>query len=271
MAISINSIVPNGYTAEPISGAVTPTQFEVEENIPYVNPFEKKDSLELSIDAVKSSSKSKEESTDDPNPQKTANNEKIKEDNGLKKTDKEEKDPNKKELSEEDKEVVDKLKKRDQEVKTHEQAHMAAGGQYVRGGASYTYQSGPDGKRYAIGGEVNIDTSPIPGKPDATITKMMTVRAAALAPAEPSGKDQAVAASATQAMAKAQAEKAKMRTEEAKGDKQDSSSSVQPNKKDTTQEPENNKPKPINKKSATSRKIASYTNNSSISSMMFVG
>ena len=64
------------------------------------------------------------------------------------------------------------------------------------GGVSYTYQRGPDGKLYAIGGSVMIDTSPIYGNPEATISKMQQVRAAALAPADPSAADMRVAANA---------------------------------------------------------------------------
>ena len=88
-------------------------------------------------------------------------------------------------LSKEEQQEVAKLKQRDAEVRAHEQAHIAAGGHYVRGGANYEYQTGPDGKRYAVGGEVSIDTSPVPDDPQATITKMQTVRRAALAPAKP--------------------------------------------------------------------------------------
>jgi hypothetical protein len=109
-------------------------------------------------------------------------------------------------LSDEERQQVDKLKKRDTEVKSHEAAHVAAGGAYVRGGASYEYQTGPDGKKYAIGGEVSIDTSPISGNPQATISKMETVKRAALAPAQPSGQDMAVAAAAASAEVKAQQE-----------------------------------------------------------------
>ena len=49
-------------------------------------------------------------------------------------------------LSEEDQKEVKELTKRDQQVRAHEQAHIAAGGQYVKGGATYQYQKGPDGK-----------------------------------------------------------------------------------------------------------------------------
>ena len=108
--------------------------------------------------------------------------------------------------SEEEKKVIDELKSRDMEVRNHEQAHIAAGGAHIRGGASYTYQSGPDGKQYAIGGEVSIDTSPVKGNPEATIAKMQTVISAAMAPANPSGTDRAVAAAASQAQAAAMAE-----------------------------------------------------------------
>ncbi|MGK0265949.1 MAG: hypothetical protein ACI82N_000191 [Maricaulis sp.] len=97
------------------------------------------------------------------------------------------------------------LKARDLDVKAHEAAHKASGAQYA-GSASFSYQNGPDGRQYAIGGEVPIDAGVIAGDPDATIRKMEQVRAAALAPAEPSGQDRSVAALATAAIAKARAE-----------------------------------------------------------------
>lgn len=100
------------------------------------------------------------------------------------------------ELSEEEKEAVAKLRERDAEVHRHEQAHAAAGGQYA-GVPSYTHQQGPDGKRYAVGGTTPIDTSPIPGDPEATARKLDQVRRAALAPGSPSGADLAIAAAAT--------------------------------------------------------------------------
>jgi hypothetical protein len=125
------------------------------------------------------------------------------------KTKEEEKDKNAQkgeQFSEEEKKVIDELKSRDMEVRNHEQAHISAGGAYIRGGASYTFQSGPDGKQYAIGGEVSIDTSPVKGNPEATIAKMQTVISAAMAPANPSGTDRAVAAAATQMQAAAMSE-----------------------------------------------------------------
>jgi len=116
------------------------------------------------------------------------------------------------ELSEEEKKQVEELKRRDQEVRTHEHAHVAAGGQYVRGGISYEYQTGADGKRYAVGGEVSIDTSP-ESDPQDTIRKAQTIRQAALAPAEPSGQDRRAAAAAAQMEMKARQEIAKEQLE----------------------------------------------------------
>ena len=107
--------------------------------------------------------------------------------------------------SEEDQARIDALKARDREVRAHERAHQAAGGQYA-GAASYTFERGPDGRAYAVGGEVPIDASEIKGDPEATIEKMEQVKAAALAPAEPSGQDRKVAAMADAKAAQARAE-----------------------------------------------------------------
>jgi hypothetical protein len=100
-------------------------------------------------------------------------------------------------LTESEKREVDQLETRDQEVRQHEQAHVSAGGRHIRGGIKYDYTQGPNGKRYAVGGEVDIDLSP-ENTPEATITKMQQVRQAALAPAEPSGADRSVASAASQ-------------------------------------------------------------------------
>lgn len=116
------------------------------------------------------------------------------------------------ELNEDQKQQVRELKKRDAEVKTHEQAHMASGGGLVQGGASFEYQSGPDGRMYAVGGEVKIDLS-AERTPEATIRKMQQVRRAALAPAEPSGTDRAVAAQAAQIEAQARMERSQENAE----------------------------------------------------------
>lgn len=99
-------------------------------------------------------------------------------------------------LTEEDKQEIEDLKARDQEVRTHEQAHAATGGQYA-GSPQYEYTTGPDKKRYVTGGEVSIDISEEQSA-EQTLRKMQQVRAAALAPAQPSSQDLKVAAEAAQ-------------------------------------------------------------------------
>lgn len=108
--------------------------------------------------------------------------------------------------------LLEQLKQTDREVRQHEMAHQIAGGAYT-GGASYEYEVGPDGKRYAVAGEVPIDYGPVPGDPQATIEKMQTVIAAAMAPADPSPKDHQVAAQARQYLLEAKLEAAMQRIE----------------------------------------------------------
>lgn len=103
-----------------------------------------------------------------------------------------------------DKKLIEELKARDREVRAHEAAHKSAAGSLARGAPSYSFQRGPDGVNYAIGGEVQIDLSPVPGNPAATLRKAQQIRAAALAPAQPSAQDYAVAAEAARMAAEAQ-------------------------------------------------------------------
>lgn len=107
---------------------------------------------------------------------------------------------------------LEQLKQTDREVRQHEMAHQVAGGPYT-GGASYDYAVGPDGKRYAVAGEVPIDYGPVPNDPQATIEKMQTVIAAAMAPADPSPKDYQVAAQARQYLLEAKLDAAMQRSE----------------------------------------------------------
>ena len=100
---------------------------------------------------------------------------------------------------------IQELQARDREVRTHEQAHASIGGRYA-GSPSYSYEMGPDGRQYAVGGEVQIDIATVPGDPQATIQKMQQVKAAALAPAEPSAADRRIAAEASQRLLQAQTE-----------------------------------------------------------------
>lgn len=116
-------------------------------------------------------------------------------------------------LSDEEQRQLDQLQQTDADVRAHEQAHKAAAGQY--GGAiSYDYQRGPDGQRYAVGGEVSIDVS-AEQDPEATIAKMQQVRSAASAPADPSGQDRRVAATASRIEAQARQELANQRAQQA--------------------------------------------------------
>jgi len=124
-----------------------------------------------------------------------------------------------KELSQTEQQEIAQLKQRDLEVKAHEQAHLSAAGSLAIGGATFTYQTGPNGVRYAVGGEVGIDTSPVNGDPAATLKKADTIRRAALAPANPSNQDQLVASKATSMAGKAQADLAKL-SQEMKQEKQ---------------------------------------------------
>jgi hypothetical protein len=148
------------------------------------------------------------------------------------------KDPSGQQLSEEDKLKVAELKKIDANVKAHEAAHMSAGGGLVRGGASYEYQSGPDGQRYAVAGEVSIDTSAVRGNPQATLAKAQRIRQAALAPADPSSQDRSVAAQASQMAAEASMELAKERSENAQSGQAGSTSATTGNQSGKDQQQE---------------------------------
>lgn len=115
------------------------------------------------------------------------------------------------ELDPAEQKVVEKLKSRDREVRAHEQAHLSAAGSLASSGASFTYQQGPDGQRYAIGGEVGIESARVAGDPQQTIQRAQQIRRAALAPANPSAQDRSVAANAAAITIDAQAELAQLK------------------------------------------------------------
>ncbi len=100
---------------------------------------------------------------------------------------------------------ISKLAARDREVRAHEAAHLAAGGQYTSR-ATFSYQRGPNGVLYAVGGEVRVNLSPVPGDPQATLRKAEIIRRAAQAPAQPSAQDRAIAQRANQMARQARAE-----------------------------------------------------------------
>lgn len=121
----------------------------------------------------------------------------------------------KEELPPEEKQEVAKLKARDTEVKAHEQAHIAAASGINASAPSYEYQTGPDGKKYAVGGEVNISFTE-GGDPASDIAKAEAMKAAALAPAQPSSQDLSVARNADRMISEFREEQAQQKTEEAK-------------------------------------------------------
>jgi len=98
-------------------------------------------------------------------------------------------------LTDDEKREVKELRSRDAEVRAHEQAHLAAAGGLAQGGAKFDYETGPDGRRYATGGEVGIAMR-TGSTPEETIRNAQRVQAAAMAPGDPSATDQQTAAAA---------------------------------------------------------------------------
>jgi len=84
------------------------------------------------------------------------------------------------------------------------------------GAASYTYQQGPDGKMYAIGGEVPISMK-AGSTPEETIANARQIATAAMAAGNPSPQDFAVASSARVMEMKAQQQVARELQEELLG------------------------------------------------------
>lgn len=121
------------------------------------------------------------------------------------------------ELTDEEEKQVQELKARDTEVRAHEQAHKTVGGPYA-GAVSYETTTGPDGRDYAVAGEVKIDVSPVSNNAEATVRKMEIVERAALAPAEPSPQDRAVAAQARAIKIQAQADMQEQQQAEKNGE-----------------------------------------------------
>ena len=100
--------------------------------------------------------------------------------------------------------LVQELELRDQEVRAHELAHKSVGAG-ITSAATFTYQQGPDGKQYAIGGEVQIQITP-GSTPEETVRKAKQVIAAATAPADPSAADMRAVGLASQMEQEARAE-----------------------------------------------------------------
>lgn len=131
------------------------------------------------------------------------------------------------ELTPEEEQIVARLRTADLQVRQHERAHLAAAGGHATSGARFQYVIGPDGRRYAVGGEVSISVTP-EATPEATIQKARAIRRAALAPADPSAQDRAVAAQASRLEAQAQREINQERAEEATGRQDSEAEPIEP-------------------------------------------
>jgi SprA-related family len=118
-------------------------------------------------------------------------------------------------LTPEQQRQVEHLKQVDKQVRAHEAAHQAAGAG-LTGAANFTYVRGPDGKQYAVAGDVSIDVSPA-ATPQATIAKAQQIQRAALAPRDPSPQDMQVAATAAQLEAQARAEERRLQDKQQQG------------------------------------------------------
>lgn len=86
--------------------------------------------------------------------------------------------------------VLEKFKSKDSDIRTHEQIHASIG--HTTTPISYNYQEGPDGKMYAVGGSVRLDTS-IPDDPKAAAFKLELLQKAATGPSHISGADGSIA------------------------------------------------------------------------------
>ncbi|MBC8286125.1 MAG: hypothetical protein H8E42_01490 [Nitrospinae bacterium] len=144
------------------------------------------------------------------------------------------------ELSEEERRLLTELRSRDAEVRAHERAHLSAAGPYANGAPTFEFQTGPDGRQYAVGGEVSIDSSPVSGDPEATVRKAQTIKRAALAPRDPSAQDRQVAAQAAQLEAQARQEVKAEKVEEKEQTTESTSSSPEENKESTTKSESSN-------------------------------
>lgn len=108
-------------------------------------------------------------------------------------------------LTQQEQQEVSELKTTDAQVKAHEHAHLAAAAGLKTSGPNYEYETGPDGKKYAVAGDVNISYQ-ASSDPEVNLRNAQQLRAAALAPADPSAQDRKVAAQAEREIAQARQE-----------------------------------------------------------------
>ena len=105
-------------------------------------------------------------------------------------------------MDSDDQALLSKLQARDAKVRAHEHSHIMAAGGQAQGLPQYSYQTGPDGRQYAVGGSVNISIT-TSGDAQASARQAETARRAALATGEPSVRDSLTAAQAGDMAARA--------------------------------------------------------------------
>jgi|WetSurMetagenome_2_1015567.scaffolds.fasta_scaffold37302_4 hypothetical protein len=111
-----------------------------------------------------------------------------------------------------ERDAVQQLESQDREVRATQQAHAAAAAG-VGSVPTYSYRVGPDGRLYAVSGEVRIDTTPVPGDPEATLRKARQIEEAAFTPGDPSPEDRRAAAMAAALAARARQELARQQAD----------------------------------------------------------
>lgn len=121
-------------------------------------------------------------------------------------------------LSQNEQADLAQLKSKDRMVRAHESAHRQAGGHLIRGKTGFKTEKGSDGREYAVAGDVKIDSSAVDGDSKATLAKAQLIERAALAPADPSTQDRAVAAKAAKMAAIARADISRQRAEKMRED-----------------------------------------------------
>jgi len=102
--------------------------------------------------------------------------------------------------------ISDEALSRDNEVRSHERAHLVLLGSAAASGIIFDTVTGPAGEKIAVGGRIKVDLAEVPGDPAATLRKARSVISAANAPHNPSAADMRTAAKAYDLARKAQEE-----------------------------------------------------------------
>ncbi len=133
------------------------------------------------------------------------------------------------ELTQQEQREVSELKMTDSQVKAHEHAHKAAAAGLSTSGPNYEYETGPDGKKYAVAGDVNVSYKHS-DDPEVNLRNAQQLRASALAPADPSSQDRKVAMQAEREIAQAKQEimEEQRQTDEQASSFGDSTSEISP-------------------------------------------